>query len=64
MSSNLYLLACKLKRIGRALDDLKKRSSGQHLEGQAHANLLKLTEDQRKAARRLKQAKYEEKSNG
>ncbi len=54
MSSNLYLLACKVKRMGRSVEELRKRSSSQHLEGQAHANMLKLTEDHRKAARRVR----------
>jgi hypothetical protein len=64
MSSNLYLLACKVKRMGRAVEELRKRSGTEHQGGQAHANMLKLTEDHRKAAKRLKQERYKEKSNG
>jgi hypothetical protein len=55
-------LKCRLKRIIAEVDRLRKKATTQHLGGQESANLRKLTEDQTKFAKRLKQESYKERA--
>jgi len=62
MSDKVYLTRCKVKRLVREIEALRRKSSNQHLGGQQEANLKKLIQDHGSAARRLKQEVYKERA--
>ena len=61
MYDKVYL-KCRLKRLATEIDALRKKATTQHLGGQGSANLRKLTEDQTKFAKRLKQEVLKERA--
>jgi hypothetical protein len=62
MSEKVYLMRCKVKRLGKQVENLLKKASKQHLGGQEDANLKKLIQDHGNAARRLKQEVLKERT--
>jgi hypothetical protein len=55
-------LKSKLKRIAAEIDRLRKKATVQHLGGQQSANLRKLTDDQTKFSKLLKQEVFKERA--